>query len=315
MLGSSFHVNAEQVDRNEIIKTFTMGLDAYNRGDYASALKYWTPLANQHRPAAQTMLGVMYALGHGVPKDEHKAFAMISEPASQGYALAQYHLAVMYMHGDGIQKNEQEAVVLFRKAAEQGFAEAQNALGVCYEQGRGVTKNIDEARKWFGLASKQGHSGAAKKNERLKVAIENSSESLYRSCVAADLLGTWELRDLRIPNNVSSKDVVLSHPDFWKYQRWIFSDNGKVTSVTSKTPFNSMTEKVAELYNTPVTYTINDQGILTFHNMPDISGPYYLGCQYVLRDSQYGDRKGELVLSSWKIDKTPLWIKYLRKIK
>lgn len=204
ILNSSFGINAERIDRNETIKTFKMGLEAYNRGDYTSALKYWTPLADQHQPAAQTMIGVMYLLGHGVPKDERKAFAMISEPAYQGYAMAQYHLGIMYMGGQGAQKNEREAVLLFRKsadqgwapaqyimgsiyangegveknnieavvwyrkAAERGFAEAQNDLGVCYEQGRGVTKNLDEARKWFELASKQGNSGAATNLERLK---------------------------------------------------------------------------------------------------------------------------------------------------
>lgn len=353
ILSSSFYINAEQIDRNETIKTFKMGLEAYNQGDYASALKYWTPLADQHQPAAQTMIGVMHLLGHGVPKNERKAFTMISEPASLGYAPAQYHLGIMYMGGQGVPKNEQagliwfrksadqgwapaqyilgsiyangqgvekngrEAVLWYRKATEQGFAEAQNDLGLYYAEGRGVIRNIDEARKWLELASKQGHSGAAINLERLKNDKETIKEPLYRPCVGADLLGIWELRDLRIPKDVSSKDVDLAHPELWRYQRWIFSHNGKVSYITSKTPFTSITEKVAELYNTntPVTYTINDQGVIRFNNMPDISRPYYLACQYVLRDSPYGDRKGELLLSSWKKDKTPLWIKYLRKIK
>ncbi len=40
---------------------------AYQNGDYATALKEWTPLAEQGDADAQYNLGVMYALGHGVP--------------------------------------------------------------------------------------------------------------------------------------------------------------------------------------------------------------------------------------------------------
>ena len=41
------------------------GVDAYKRGDYATALKEWTLLAEQGNASAQFQLGLMYTLGEG----------------------------------------------------------------------------------------------------------------------------------------------------------------------------------------------------------------------------------------------------------
>ena len=48
---------------------YQKGLDAANRGDFATALREWKPLAEQRNAFAQKNLSVMYAFGKGVPKD------------------------------------------------------------------------------------------------------------------------------------------------------------------------------------------------------------------------------------------------------
>jgi hypothetical protein len=45
------------------------GAAAYGRGDYATALRTWRPLADQGSAIAQFNLGVMYDNGEGVPRD------------------------------------------------------------------------------------------------------------------------------------------------------------------------------------------------------------------------------------------------------
>jgi TPR repeat protein len=50
------------------------------------------------------------------------------ERADPSAAVAQYNLGVMYAEGRGVEKNEHEAVEWFRKAAEQGGPAAQNKL-------------------------------------------------------------------------------------------------------------------------------------------------------------------------------------------
>jgi hypothetical protein len=49
------------------------GLAAYGRGDYATALQEWLPLAEQGDAVAQYNLGVMYANGWGVPENDAEA--------------------------------------------------------------------------------------------------------------------------------------------------------------------------------------------------------------------------------------------------
>jgi TPR repeat protein len=52
---------------------FQTGLEAYKRGDYATALKEWRPLAENGDAQAQFQLGVMYHNGEGVQKDDKEA--------------------------------------------------------------------------------------------------------------------------------------------------------------------------------------------------------------------------------------------------
>ena len=50
------------------------GLAAHERGDYATALRLFRPLGEQGNASAQYNLGVMYALGQGVPRDNVQAY-------------------------------------------------------------------------------------------------------------------------------------------------------------------------------------------------------------------------------------------------
>jgi hypothetical protein len=50
------------------------GVAAYQRGDYATALRLFRPLGEQGNASAQYNLGVMYALGQGVPRDNVQAY-------------------------------------------------------------------------------------------------------------------------------------------------------------------------------------------------------------------------------------------------
>lgn len=53
---------------------FDEGVAAWERGDYAVALREFRPLAELWHTAAQYNLGGMYANGQGVPQDDREAF-------------------------------------------------------------------------------------------------------------------------------------------------------------------------------------------------------------------------------------------------
>ena len=52
---------------------YQAGMDAYNRGDFATALREWRPLAEQGDAKAQFSFGLLYENGDGVPRDYTKA--------------------------------------------------------------------------------------------------------------------------------------------------------------------------------------------------------------------------------------------------
>ncbi len=56
---------------------------AYQRGDYATALREWRPLAEQGHAAAQYNLGGMYSQGQGVPRDDVLSYMWLNLAASR----------------------------------------------------------------------------------------------------------------------------------------------------------------------------------------------------------------------------------------
>lgn len=107
-------------------QSFDEGLSAAKRGDHATALENWTPLAKQGDALAQAFLGVMYRNGEGVPQNYAKAAEWYRNAAEQGLAAAQYNLGAMYKNGEGVDRNLVVAYVLWNLAAAQGNDDAQH---------------------------------------------------------------------------------------------------------------------------------------------------------------------------------------------
>ena len=140
---------------------FEAGMDAYDRGDYATALHEWRPLAEQGNADAQNNLGAMYDDGHGVPQDYGQARQWYEKAAAQGYAIAQFNLGWLYDNGQGVPQDYGQARLWYEKAAAQGYANAQSNLAVLYDDGDGVPQDFVQAHKWYSLAAANGHENAA----------------------------------------------------------------------------------------------------------------------------------------------------------
>jgi uncharacterized protein len=63
---------------------FAKGYYAYQKGDFATALKEWKPIAEQGRASAQSNLGLMYKNGYGVLQDYIRAHMWSNIAASNG---------------------------------------------------------------------------------------------------------------------------------------------------------------------------------------------------------------------------------------
>ena len=128
---------------------------AYTRGDFATALVEFKPLAHARDSRAEFMLGVIYFNGAGVPQD---------------YAVA---------------------AILFRLAAEQGEAAAQLALGSVYIRGIGVRQNLIYAHYWLTMAAGTAGPELVGQAEMLRRAVATlmTAEEMRQ---AEGLVASWQ---------------------------------------------------------------------------------------------------------------------------
>lgn len=99
--------------------------------------------------------------------------------AESGNATAQNLLGIMYSLGRGVPKNYAQGMKWHHKAAEQGLADAQNLLGLMYAGGLGAPKDYVNAYMWLSLAADQGDEKAQKTRDDLakKMTSEQIAES------------------------------------------------------------------------------------------------------------------------------------------
>ena len=105
-------------------------------------------------------LGVMYATGQGVERDDACAALWYRTAAEQGDPSAQNNLGAMYANGQGLEQSDVLAVFWYARAAEQGHALAQYNLGSMYHAGRGVRRDPATAYMWMLLAAQGGDATA-----------------------------------------------------------------------------------------------------------------------------------------------------------
>jgi len=103
---------------------FQAGLAAYKRGDYATALREWRPLAEQGDASAQFQLGLLYDNGDGVPRDLASARQWYEKAAAQGEAKAQFYLGLQSAYGEGGPMDLVQAHMWYSLAAGNGYAHA-----------------------------------------------------------------------------------------------------------------------------------------------------------------------------------------------
>ena len=143
-----------------------------------------------HRPIYMTAAIVMTVLLAVMVLSAQGNLDTVRQAAEQGDAGAQNNLGIMYANGEGVLKDEAEAVRWYRLAAEQDYADAQLNLGVMYSNGRGVLKDSVRAHMWFNIAGANGDEAARKQRDNLEDDMTSAEISrateLARTCMASD---------------------------------------------------------------------------------------------------------------------------------
>jgi TPR repeat protein len=91
--------------------------------------------------------------GHGVAKDEQRAFVLNSEAAQSGHADAVLAMGWFYLNGVGVARDIERARRWYRDSARRGSTRAMFSLGqIAYDE-----RDYSDALVWFGRASDAGH--------------------------------------------------------------------------------------------------------------------------------------------------------------
>jgi TPR repeat protein len=105
--------------------------DALSKEEYEKALSILHPLVDEEVPGAIGMLGVMYQLGSGVPRNLTKAVELLTKAYELGDGTAAHNLGTIYAMGEEeIKKDHEKSKMYYRKAKEMG---AQYAPDKFYE--------------------------------------------------------------------------------------------------------------------------------------------------------------------------------------
>jgi TPR repeat protein len=127
------------------------GFDAWRRGDYASALRVFQPLAEQGNAEAQLNLGLMYAFGKGVPRNYSFAEKWYGKAAEQGNGVAQFNLGRMYEEGQGVPQNYSEAYIWYSLAVSSGqlaVAQSRDRMAAKLTLGQLGDAQRESRRRW-----------------------------------------------------------------------------------------------------------------------------------------------------------------------
>ena len=136
------------------------GRDAYDAGDFDTAMAAWAPAAESGDADSQYGMGLLYSEGIVVPMDDLEALKWFGLAADQSHGDAQYKLGVMHANGWGVPMSEVEAMKWYALASENGVTAAQVSLGTMYQNGFSVEQDKIEALKWFSVAVKLGDEDA-----------------------------------------------------------------------------------------------------------------------------------------------------------
>ena len=137
---------------------FQKGLDAAQRGDYTTALKEWTSLAEQGDAKAQFNVGIMYDNGQGVLQDYKTAAKWYILSAEQGNAEAQYNLGVMYALGQGVIEDKVYAHMWGNILNSNGHEDGKKIMDYLLKQGM-TPSQIEEAERLAKECIKKNYKG------------------------------------------------------------------------------------------------------------------------------------------------------------
>ena len=113
------------------------GINAWQKGDYVSAVAIWRPLAEAGDPDAAFNMGQAYRLGRGVLVDLGTAQTWLERAAQKDHVDAQTTLGLLLFQNG----NQAEGLKWLKKGSEKGDPRAMLVYGTALFNGDGVAQD------------------------------------------------------------------------------------------------------------------------------------------------------------------------------
>lgn len=134
------------------------GVDAWQAGDYATAIKEWNAAAAAGDPDAAFNLGQAYKTGRGVPQDLNMALDWYGRAAQAGHIQASDNYGLtLYQLG-----RKSEAMPFIQASSARGEPRAQYVYGAELFNGKLIEKDWPRAYAMMNRASAQGLAPASR---------------------------------------------------------------------------------------------------------------------------------------------------------
>ena len=133
------------------------GVEAWQQGDFVTAVAEWRGPAGAGDPDAQFNMGQAYRLGRGVEQNTRQAEVYYAKAAAQGHVKAADNLGLLLFQNG----RREEAMPYVRDAADRGDPRAQYLLGIAHFNGDMVQRDWVRAYALLTLANSAGLPQAA----------------------------------------------------------------------------------------------------------------------------------------------------------
>ena len=155
----------KRIKANDPAALREMGRMRYHKGDWDTAVAYWTKAAELGDAPSHYSLGGMYWKGEGVAKDEEKGVYHYEKAAIAGHPWARNMLGCI----EGKHENYERSVKHFIIAANLGSEESMKALWTYYSVGCNTKEDLE--------ATLRTHKAAL---DEMKSAQRDAADSLFK---------------------------------------------------------------------------------------------------------------------------------------
>ena len=118
-------------------------MNNYIARDMKKAIYYLSLASYHNEPSAQYLLGFIYKIGIGVPKNMIKGIDYFIQSASNWEKYAYFIVGYIYQEGKYVTRNMKKSIHYYKKASTMNNQYEKNNLGIIYKKGLDEEKGVN----------------------------------------------------------------------------------------------------------------------------------------------------------------------------